>query len=651
MALSSEDVVSRLEEATKGFDYLFANDIGKARETFAAKDSPFHALGLGVCAFLEAALGMELHLMGEATRCLTLSENGAKKCMKLGKTSSASGRFPPGSEWELLHADAVILLGLTHALSESYMGYVQCLYALNSGHSKFARLYKTVFPAGLDDYATPASSPGPSRKPSTPSLKSSAASIDSTATTTASAKPSFFGRWGSSSSVQKSVTVKEPQGPVEELILSGAAFGYGLFNLVLSLLPAKVKGVVGFFGYMSDRKLALQALAVSAARSDVHSVFAGLALMTYHGVVLLLSGYQADEDHILKQYRVIVDRISARYPTGSLWILNRAKILRMSGDAQAAITVLQEGLSPEHPQMFVQADALLLFELAWTLLSQRRYEESAKLFIEMTERNSWSHATYLFIAAGCFISVGNRAKAQELLDAVPAAMEKRKLHGRDLPTEVFIKKKITFYKEKQKRRGGKEAEYVQCISISPAEELGLFWNTHSRIGKGVAEAHIKEWASLSPPVAIQSPYIVDTAAVANVPDLDTEDELALRSLLLGIVHRTVGSYAPSRAFLVDAIVRQPKIRVSTWISGVATFELAVLDLKELEAADQEGGRDPKVSEEAKQAWKTALNNAGDKLDKALSLSGKEIDLSSRLDTRIAMLRDEIALKKELIGLS
>jgi hypothetical protein len=30
--------------------------------------------------------------------------------------------------------------------------------------------------------------------------------------------------------------------------------------------------------------------------------------MTYHGVVLLLSGYQADEEHILEQYRVIVDK-------------------------------------------------------------------------------------------------------------------------------------------------------------------------------------------------------------------------------------------------------------------------------------------------------------------------------------------------------
>jgi len=48
--------------------------------------------------------------------------------------------------------------------------------------------------------------------------------------------------------------------------------------------------------------------------------------MTYYGVVLLLLGYQADETHILKQYRAIVDKIAGRFPLGSLWILNRVNL-------------------------------------------------------------------------------------------------------------------------------------------------------------------------------------------------------------------------------------------------------------------------------------------------------------------------------------
>ena len=69
-----------------------------------------------------------------------------------------------------------------------------------------------------------------------------------------------------------------------------------------------LRSVVGFFGFNHDRKLALRALAVSANGRDVHSVFAGLALMTYYGIVLLMSGYQADEKYILMQYRAIVGK-------------------------------------------------------------------------------------------------------------------------------------------------------------------------------------------------------------------------------------------------------------------------------------------------------------------------------------------------------
>lgn len=49
-----------LLSATKGFDYLFSNDIISARKHFEPHDDPFHLLGKGVCAFLEAALGMEV---------------------------------------------------------------------------------------------------------------------------------------------------------------------------------------------------------------------------------------------------------------------------------------------------------------------------------------------------------------------------------------------------------------------------------------------------------------------------------------------------------------------------------------------------------------------------------------------------------------
>ena len=54
--------------------------------------------------------------MADAIKLLADAEAAARKQAKATKGSTSTGRFPGGTEWELLHADATILLGLTHAL-------------------------------------------------------------------------------------------------------------------------------------------------------------------------------------------------------------------------------------------------------------------------------------------------------------------------------------------------------------------------------------------------------------------------------------------------------------------------------------------------------------------------------------------------------
>ncbi|KAF4615660.1 hypothetical protein D9613_012532 [Agrocybe pediades] len=757
-ALHEHPNAELLKSATRGFDFLFSNDIDSARQHFEQHDDPFHLMGLGVCAFLEAALGMESGLMTEASRCLALSEAGTRKQMRAAKPKDIlhHSRFHYGLEWEILNADAIVLLGLTHALGESYMGYLQCMYSLNSAHSKFTKLYKTVFPNGLPqnvDLAPPETDSPSFHIPISPSLPTnlvhkpskdsiSSASTGNSASTVApapAAKGGFFSRWVSSSAAASSTPALPlkpgtsnilPDGPVEDLIVAGTAFGFGLFNLVFSLLPKKIQGLVGFLGFKHDRKLALQALSLSATKQDVHGVFAGLVLMTYHGVVLLMSGFQANEDKILAEYKAIVDRIETRYPDGALWILNRAKIMRMAYDAEGAIKVLQEGLKPDRPHAFGQADTLLLFELAWTLLSQKRYKEAGETFLKITELNSWSHGTYYFIAAG---ELGSDFDAQKLLDVVPDLIDKKKIGGKDLPTEVFIKKKLAFWKEKQVRKGGDESKFVEAISINPAEEIGIFWNNHARITPAIAQAHIDHLLPLTPAITPESLSALRVPLSAksfsstrsskagsklSLPlpsaedDLDTHDELAIRALLLGINYRTLGNFETSRMFLNEAYGYQNTIKISTWVGGVAMFELAVLDLKEAEARDRSptkpSGKEAPLSDsngsanvpvarapnglskklskltldldkpsstptapaqeanppthrepepaplseaERKSLWAEALKSASARLETALSLATSSVDLSSRLDSRITMLRDEIALKRDIVGVS
>jgi hypothetical protein len=52
--------LTALSDATNAFGRLFEDDMGGARALFDGKDDPFHLIGHGVAAFLEAALGLEV---------------------------------------------------------------------------------------------------------------------------------------------------------------------------------------------------------------------------------------------------------------------------------------------------------------------------------------------------------------------------------------------------------------------------------------------------------------------------------------------------------------------------------------------------------------------------------------------------------------
>ncbi|KAJ7248792.1 hypothetical protein C8J57DRAFT_1522256 [Mycena rebaudengoi] len=165
--------------------------------------------------------------MDKATRLLTLIDAGARRYAKSAATSGASNK------------SSVVLLGLTHALSESYTGYFPCMYALNSAHPNFTMLYKTVFPAGLDAYRTPAGARVPSRDALTASLAVSPSITSTTGGTLAPPQSkSIFTRCGMSSTAVLALPAVSdthspaysPDRPLEEMIVAGTTFG--------SLLPS-----------------------------------------------------------------------------------------------------------------------------------------------------------------------------------------------------------------------------------------------------------------------------------------------------------------------------------------------------------------------------------------------------------------------------
>jgi hypothetical protein len=56
----TDETIAHLKSATAGFDFIFSNDLESAENLFKSSDSALHLLGSGGCAFLQAALSMEV---------------------------------------------------------------------------------------------------------------------------------------------------------------------------------------------------------------------------------------------------------------------------------------------------------------------------------------------------------------------------------------------------------------------------------------------------------------------------------------------------------------------------------------------------------------------------------------------------------------
>lgn len=78
-----------------------------------------------------------------------------------------------------------------------------------------------------------------------------------------------------------------------------------------------------------------------------------------------MSGWQSSEQTYLRTLARTLGRVSSRFPNGTLWVLNRAKLARYERDPDAAVKIITEALAKEKKEgnSFREADSLLVFEV------------------------------------------------------------------------------------------------------------------------------------------------------------------------------------------------------------------------------------------------------------------------------------------------
>lgn len=143
-------------------------------------------------------------------------------------------------------------------------------------------------------------------------------------------------------------------------------------------------------------------------------------------------------------------------------------------------------------------------------------------------------------------------------------------------------------------------------------------------------AHLPSEATTGLSTPIFTAPAVDPAAL----DLDTPDELAMRDLLLGVLHRslsTASSFATAKSLLQSVVKRgrdlgAQGVKEEKWVVPFALFELAVTECKEGELAEKEVRLQGGGAKESKKVWEARIKRAEKLLEEVFLVV--EYDLKS-----------------------
>ncbi|KAH9459113.1 hypothetical protein Pst134EA_019266 [Puccinia striiformis f. sp. tritici] len=563
---------------SKAFDLLFHDDLVGARlllQQHSQPEQPYNHVALALISFIEAVLSMEDQMIAKALESLLKSEEAIKqaKSTHAGSTSSTDSNreiaqhwWTPGLEYDILLADLMIFQAILHFMTETISDGMKGIYKVTKAYKIFSSSHQAVF---SELQATnPISSQTSESEEREGENTAFEATIESLyqkskphpSSLSSSNSSSYFGGLSlykrkkptppvhatNLSPIYKSWT----EDPIASLVIGGSAFGYGLFGLILSFLPPKIKKLLSWVGFNSpnnidrsetilERNRCLRWLNFSntSCRWEMHGKLAGLALLTYRSSMLKAVGWLAARDRSLKAYEVLVTSLAQKKSEGNideeeqgaLWILHRSKLLVMKGETEEAKRLILTRLhdhdstktvvAPLQPK-FKHATGLLSYEYTLVCVRLADWNRAGHAFLALKIENAWSHVTYQFAALGCFLLVQDRSeelqkKIDDLFIELPTLLGKKKAMGREIPPhELLVTRKITEYKSKHSdlvSKGMIESSRVECywdsIQISPIEELGLLMAIYEDCPKTTLVSGIRRLCDLSPTIEVDTMII------------------------------------------------------------------------------------------------------------------------------------------------
>ncbi|KAL8761143.1 MAG: hypothetical protein Q9184_002697, partial [Pyrenodesmia sp. 2 TL-2023] len=385
---------------------------------------------------------------------------------------------------------------------------------------------------------------------------------------------------------------------IDVFVHSGANLCFGLLLLLLSMIPPAFSKLLFIIGFHGDRERGLRLLWQASKFHNINGAMAGLSLLGFYNAVIGFadilpepSNIQTSENGIEQDVQgypkerceALLRDMRTRHPKSHLWLLEEARMAAMNRRLSASLSILESSTTIRSP--LKQVEALNMFERGLQAMYIHDYSLCADSFVKSVKLNNWSHALYYYIAGAAHVELYRKcsvqteadrairgkhaAKATEYLRLAPTHAGKKKFMARQLPFDVFVTRKI---KKWEQRSVNWDVAFIDCVGVSPLEEMIMFWNGYRRMDESQLQTCLDNLA-----------YSDGGDQTNSLWKREERDERAMLAVLRAVTLRNLGRWQDAIDALnmdvlgsdVDLTELKGGLR-DDWTAPMAHYEMGVI---------------------------------------------------------------------------
>ncbi|XP_063710057.1 tetratricopeptide repeat protein 39C-like isoform X2 [Culicoides brevitarsis] len=336
-------------------------------------------------------------------------------------------------------------------------------------------------------------------------------------------------------------------------LMSAVSFGYGLFQLSVSLLPPNLLKLISFFGFEGDRRTGITCLKHSRQSDDMRAPLATLSLLWYYTIItpfFALDGTNLDSE-IEEANSLLEEASQDGFGEAALFLFFKGRVERLKSNIPAAVVAYE---TSHRKSMQREIKLLCLHEIGWCRLIQLEFGKAMNHFEELKHHSQFSKSFYAYMMAICQAAHGNMenlvAAREEIYGFISSSYMK------DSQIEKYILRRVSKLPLEEIEREKFEQIYWKYLVY----EMLIMWNAINSCSEDTLKVIMED-------------------CKRPTRDLLNEPMKGLAKLVLATCHTCLKEYDEAIIAYRECIEQRGELLDDLHVSAFAHFELATLLLK------------------------------------------------------------------------